>query len=95
MSLNCLQSKPCGGKNQRKRPGDGRPFPEEDYQVFPIENMYDRIVLPGKINYLESSKLNVKRSKSFGESNNNVLTLWDENLTKLSTYEIKGKIITL
>ena len=92
MSLNCLLSKPCGGRNHKKRPGDDRPFPEEDYQVFPIENMYDRIVLPGKINELDNSKLNVERSDSFG---NNIRTLWDENLTKLSTYEIKGKTITL
>ena len=91
MSLNCLLLKPCGGKNHKKHPSDDRPFPEEDDQVFPIENMYDRIILPGKINYMENSKLNIKRTISFGESNNNIRTLWDAQVTKISTYE--GKII--
>ena len=94
MSLNCLLSKPCGGKNHKKQPGDDRPFPEEDYQVFPIENMYDRIVLPGKINDLDNLKLNTKRTISFGESNNNIRTLWDVKITNIPAYGIKGKIIT-
>ena len=37
----------CAKKNQ-KRQNDDRPFPEEDSLVFPKENMYDRIILPGK-----------------------------------------------
>ena len=37
----------CGRKKRRKP--DDRPFPEEDYKVFPRENLYDRIILPGKI----------------------------------------------
>ena len=92
MSLKCLLLKSCGSKNHEKRRGDDRPFPEEDYQVFPIENMYDRIILPGKINDIENSKLNIKIS--FGESNNNIRTLWDVKITNIPAYGIKGKIIT-
>ena len=32
----------------RRPAGDDRPFPEQDYLVFPVENMYDRIVLPDR-----------------------------------------------
>ena len=32
----------------RRQAGDDRPFPEQDYLVFPMENMYDRIVMPDR-----------------------------------------------
>ena len=45
MSLNCFLPKLCGAKKMRRPAGDDRPFPEQDYLVFPMEHMYDRIVM--------------------------------------------------
>ena len=49
MSIKCLLPPVtlCGQRRRRRR--DDRPFPEDDHNVFPRENLYDRIVLPGKL----------------------------------------------
>ena len=49
MSLNCFSpTKHCvAGNSELASAGDDRPFPEADCVVFPVENMYDRIVIPG------------------------------------------------
>ena len=36
-------------KKKKRRKCDDRPFPEDDDKVFPKENLYDRIILPGKL----------------------------------------------
>ena len=48
MSIKCILPPVifCAKKHQKKI--DDRPFPEDDYKVFPRENLYDRIILPGK-----------------------------------------------
>ena len=48
MSLNCFSpTKHCvAGNSELASAGDDRPFPEADCAVFPVENMYDRIVIP-------------------------------------------------
>ena len=53
MSIKCILPpvSRCAGKKRRKP--DDRPFPEEDYKVFPRENLYDRIILPGKLYNLD------------------------------------------
>ena len=53
MSIKCILPPVslCVGRKRRKP--DDRPFPEEDYKVFPRENLYDRIILPGKLVNLE------------------------------------------
>ena len=49
MSIKCiLPNVNFCGVRRRQRKIDDRPFPEDDYKVFPRENLYDRIVLPGK-----------------------------------------------
>ena len=50
MSINCILPPVtiCGTSKKRGK-SDDRPFPEEDYKVFPRENLYDRIILPGRL----------------------------------------------
>ena len=36
-------------KKKRRRKLEDRPFPKEDDKVFPRENLYERIILPGKL----------------------------------------------
>ena len=60
MSIKCILPPVnfCGVR-RRQRKIDDRPFPEDDYKVFPRENLYDRIVLPGKfyqfVNFYEGN----------------------------------------
>jgi hypothetical protein len=63
----------------RRPAGDDRPFPEQDYLVFPVENMYDRIVLP---------------DRGVTVANGNSLTWKNRNNENQSTLKIKGKSIT-
>ena len=63
----------------RRPAGDDRPFPEQDYLVFPVENMYDRIVLP---------------DRGVSVSNNNTQEWQNRNNENQSTLKIKGKSVT-
>ena len=82
MSLNCILPKICGAEMMRRPAGDDRPFPEQDYLVFPLENMYDRIVLPHK---------GVTEYKRQSVANNNSQTWRYENNENNSTCEAEGK----
>ena len=87
MSLNCLLPSLCSGKNRRTRPGDDRPFPEEDCQVFPVENMYDRIVLPTKL----SHRLDMERPDVCKSSNMAIVPFQNEDITSISNTTGQGK----
>ena len=63
----------------RRPAGDDRPFPEQDFLVFPVENMYDRIVLP---------------DRGVTIANGDSLALKNRNNENQSTLKIKGKSIT-
>ena len=67
----------------RRPAGDDRPFPEQDYLVFPQENMYDRIVLPDR---------GLTRAKTV--ANNNSQAWQNINNEKQSTWENEGKLLT-
>ena len=58
---------------------DDRPFHEQDYLVFPVENMYDRIVM-------SDSGVTV--------ANNNSLAWQNRNNENQSSLKIKGKSVT-
>ena len=49
MSIKCILPTVYFGQKKKKRHLDDRPFPEDDFKVFPKENLYDRIILPGKL----------------------------------------------
>ena len=85
MAVNCFLPKLCGAKKMRKPAGDDRPFPEQDYLVFPVENMYDRIVLPDS---------GLTRCKSPTVANNNSQAWQNRNTEKQSTWENEGKLLT-
>ena len=88
MSLNCLLPRLCSAKNHRTKLSDDRPFPEEDSQVFPIENMYDRIVIHTKYNLdndLNTSKLSMKRP------NDSVKSIYNRDLLGDADADVQGK----
>ena len=49
MSIKCILPLVYFRMKKKRRKLDDRPFPEDDYKVFPRENLYDRIILPGKL----------------------------------------------
>jgi hypothetical protein len=63
----------------RRPAGDDRPFPEQDYLVFPAENMYDRIVMP---------------DRGVTAANGDSLARQNKNNENQSTLKIKGKSVT-
>ena len=63
----------------RRPAGDDRPFPEQDYLVFPVENMYDRIVMP---------------DRGVTVANGDSLAWQNRNNENQSTLKIKGKSVT-
>ena len=86
MSLSCFLPKLCVAKKMRRPAGGDRPFPEQDYLVFPLENMYDRIVMPDR---------GVARAKSEKVANNNGQASWNTNYENYSTCEFEGKSVTM
>ena len=70
----------------RRPAGDDRPFHEQDYLVFPVENMYDRIVLPDR---------GVTRAKSEKVANNNSQAWGNKNIENYSTFETEGKSVNM
>ena len=79
MALTCFLPKLCGAKKMRRPAGDDRPFPEQDYLVFPVENMYDRIVMP---------------DWGVAVANDNSEDWENRNNENHSTLKIKGKSVT-
>ena len=79
MSLSCFLPKLCVAKKMRRPAGDDRPFHEEDYLVFPQENMYDRIVL---------HDICMEGAKSQKVANYNI-HMW-QNRNNESPFEIEG-----
>ena len=76
MSINCFLPNICVAKKMNSPDGDDRPFPEQDYLVFPVENMYDRIVLP---------------DKGVSVANNNSQEWQNRNKENRSSLKIEGK----
>ena len=68
-----------GAKAMRRQVGDDCPFHEQDYLVFPTENMYDRIVL-------------TDRGVTIADDNS--LAWQNINNENHSTLKIKGKSVT-
>ena len=68
----------------RRPAGDDRPFPEQDCLVFPVENMYDRVVLPDR---------GLTKYKRQSPINKNSQTLQNENNVNQSTCENAGKSV--
>ena len=67
MSLNCFSpTKQCVARNSEiASAGDDRPFPDADCVVFPVENMYDRIVIPSSTGWKMKDATEMQESGKF------------------------------
>ena len=80
---------------------DDRPFPDSDREVFPVENMYDRIVMPSKFSQnsiLFTSKVINSSPDVCRSSSNKIVEVRKQNIAmvqgkKTSSYNIIGPMV--
>ena len=74
----------------RRPAGDDRPFPEQDYLVFPVENMYDRIVRPDR-----DRSVSLTKCKGQSVANNKRQAWWIINNENQSPCDTEGKSVNM